>query len=168
MHLTEAELRAALRRVIVLDVSPGDFLPSEDPDWQVLDDAITELVGLRAVLAGVTRLVECEWRDDVPLARLYTLRTALGLTTHHPIDEEMWEADIARNRALLDAALAYGAARESRLAEGRRLRAANYQGDTEEGAAYRALLIAEADAQDALHVAYAQAGGAGTTRGEGE
>jgi len=44
---TEAELRAALRRLIVLDVSPGDFLPSDDPDWQMLNAAIDELVGLR-------------------------------------------------------------------------------------------------------------------------
>lgn len=55
---------------------------------------------------------------------------------------------------LLAAANAYGAAHESRIAERDRLHAIGYQGDTATGAAYSALLVAEYDAQDALHAAY--------------
>jgi hypothetical protein len=39
--------------VIVLDVSPGDFLPSDDPDWELLNDAITEMVALRTGRAAL-------------------------------------------------------------------------------------------------------------------
>jgi hypothetical protein len=57
---SEAELRAMLRRVIILDVQQGDFLPTGNPDWEGLNDAITELVVLRAQLAPV--------EDDYPSA----------------------------------------------------------------------------------------------------
>jgi len=57
--------------------------------------------------------------------------------------------------ALWAATLAYGAAHEARLAEGRRLRALDYRGDIATGATYSALLTAEYEAQDALHAAYA-------------
>lgn len=72
MGAGEAELRAALRRVVVPGVSPGDSLPGDDPDWRALDAAITELVRLRATL------VECEADNDAYVAEARALRAVLA------------------------------------------------------------------------------------------
>lgn len=164
-HDEAAPLRTFRDAIDAASVAYHGHVPRADADTR--EGALLRLE--RAVRLASTKL-----QDDLDGAPRLVSGPA-PMDAREAIAEVTTEDDLAReeaDRALWDATLAYGAAQEAAVREGRRLRAINWAGNAAEGQAHSDAIEAMFLALDALDAAYAahaaRAGDGGGPGKEGE